>query len=241
MKLRIALAIGFATLLLAAGGAMASGRWSPWAGEYVQGVDVSHHQGAIDWRALSQDGVRFAYIKATEGGDHVDARFAVNWRSAADAGIPRGAYHFFTLCRPADEQAANFIATVPLTPGMLAPAVDLEHMGPCRRTAAMADVPAEARRFLDIVEAHYGVRPILYVTREFHDAHLSELRGERFWVRSLYSQPDFRERDWVIWQHNNRGTKRGVTGPIDLNAFRGDEAAFAAFTNAHPSSPRTGT
>ncbi|MET0182962.1 MAG: GH25 family lysozyme [Caulobacterales bacterium] len=241
MKLRLTLAIAFAALLLAAGGAVASGRWSPWAHDYVQGVDVSHHQGAIDWRALAQDGVRFAYIKATEGGDHVDTRFAMNWRDAQNAGVAHGAYHFFTLCRSADAQAANFIANVPNDPAMLPPAVDLEHMGPCRENAAITDVAAEARRFLDLVQLHYGVRPILYVTREFHDAHLADFRGECFWVRSLYSRPDFRQQDWVIWQHHNRGSKRGVTGPIDLNAFRGDEAAFAAFANPHQTNPQTGT
>jgi lysozyme len=96
----------------------------------------------------------------------------------------------------------------------------------------MPDVIAEARVFLDRVEAHYGVRPIIYTTREFHDAHLAELQGERFWIRSIASPPNFRERDWVIWQHHNRGHKRGVQGPVDLNAFRGNAAALAAFASA---------
>jgi lysozyme len=213
--------------------AMASGWWSPWATRYdVQGVDVSWHQGAIDWRALAADGVAFAYIKATEGGDHVDPRFAVNWEAAGGTSLYRGAYHFFTLCRPGAQQAANFIATVPRAAGMLPPALDLEHMGPCRQGPTMPDVVAEARVFLDRVEAHYGVRPIIYTTREFHDAHLSALSGERFWIRSIAAPPNFRERDWVIWQHHNRGRKRGVQGPVDLNAFRGDEHALTLFASS---------
>jgi len=224
------LLVAIAALALGAGGAMAAGWWTPWAARYVQGVDVSHHQGPIDWRALSQDDVAFAYIKATEGGDHIDPRFAENW-GASRGLVLRGAYHFFTLCRPCAQQAAHFIATLSADiGGMLVPAVDLEHMGPCREGPTMTDVMGEIDAYLDAVEAQFGVRPILYTTREFHDAHLTQLRGETFWIRSLYNTPDFRQRDWVIWQHHNRGRKRGVSGPIDLNAFRGDRDELATIT-----------
>jgi len=226
----VAAALSIAVLL------MAGGWWTPWAGRYTHGVDVSHHQGAIDWRALAADDVAFAYIKATEGADHVDTRFAFNWREAAAAGLHRGAYHFFTLCQSGARQAANFIETVPREIGALPAAVDLEHMGPCRRGPTMTDIGAEARVFMDRLEAHYGVRPIVYTTREFHDAHLSAMQGERFWIRSLGVEPRFRQREWIIWQHHNRGHKRGVSGPIDLNAFRGDAAALATFAStARPS------
>jgi lysozyme len=219
-----------AVLLLAATFAAIGGWWTPWAARYgIQGVDVSHHQGAIDWRALAADDIAFAYIKATEGADHSDTRFDHNWREAGAAGLYRGAYHFFTLCQPGARQAANFIAVVPREPGALPAALDLEHMGPCRDGPTMPDIVAEARIFLDRLEAHYGVRPIIYTTRQFHDAHLAELEGERFWLRSLTAPPRYRENDWVIWQHHNRGHKRGVSGPVDLNAFRGDAAALAAF------------
>ncbi len=219
----------FGAIALAALVAMLAGWWTPWSARFVQGVDVSWHQGAIDWRALAADDVAFAYIKATEGGDHVDPRFAINWNDAGAAGLYRGAYHFFTLCQPGARQAANFIAIVPRVEGALPPALDLEHMGPCLEGPTMPDVVSEALVFLDRLEAHYSARPIIYTTREFHDAHLRGLSGERFWIRSLAMRPRFRENDWVIWQHHNRGHKRGVSGPIDLNAFRGDADALAAF------------
>lgn len=225
--------LGFGAALLATAlVAMAGGWWTPWAGPGAQGVDVSWHQGPIDWRALAGDDVAFAYIKATEGADHVDPRFAFNWREARATGMHVGAYHFFTLCQPGARQAANFIAVVPRVAGALPPALDLEHMGPCRQGPTMPDVVAEARIFMDRLEAHYGARPIIYTTRQFHDAHLAALQGERFWLRSLFARPDWRERDWVIWQHHNGGRKRGVSGPVDLNAFRGDAAALAAFAGA---------
>ena len=96
----------------------------------VIGVDVSNHQGDIDWQTLARSNVAFAYIKATEGGDFRDKRFQLNWEAAKRAGLARGAYHFFTQCRSGAEQAKNFIATVPREYGALPPVIDAEHMGP---------------------------------------------------------------------------------------------------------------
>lgn len=127
----------------------------------VVGVDVSNHQGDIDWAALSASGVAFAYIKATEGGDFQDRRFATNWSGAKAAGLPRGGYHFFRQCRSGADQAANFIRTVPKEPGSLPPVIDAEHMGPCRSGTPVSDVRGEILAFINLVDAHYGKRPII--------------------------------------------------------------------------------
>src|SRR5262245_51070496 len=80
----------------------------------IHGIDVSKYQGAIDWEAAkSKGGVRFAWIKATEGGDRKDDRFEENWRGARAAGIPTGAYHFYYFCRPVEDQIAWFKTHVP--------------------------------------------------------------------------------------------------------------------------------
>ena len=71
----------------------------------IWGVDVSHYQGEIDWEALAAQGVRFAFIKATEGSGHVDERFFANARGAAAAGIPAGGYHFFSFESAGETQA----------------------------------------------------------------------------------------------------------------------------------------
>src|SRR5271168_387517 len=92
----------------------------------IHGIDVSKYQGDIDWNAVRASGVKFAWIKATEGGDRVDEKFAQNWAMAKAAGVPRGAYHFAYWCRPADEQAAWFITNVPNDPSALPPVLDVE-------------------------------------------------------------------------------------------------------------------
>lgn len=187
----------------------------------IHGIDVSHHQGPIDWSAVSADGVTFAFIKATEGGDHVDSRFEENWQASKQAGILRGGYHFFTQCRPGALQADNFIKIVPREAGALPPVIDAEHMGPCRSGPAVTDVPGEISIFLDKLEQHYGQRPIIYTTKEFHDAHLKAgFHNERFWIRSLLMAPYFRKDEWLFWQYHNRGRRAGITGPVDLNVFR---------------------
>lgn len=227
MKLLAGLAATGAALLAAGYGYYLD--YEPDRGRFpVRGVDVSHHQGAIDWTALKTDGIAFAYIKATEGGDFSDPNFAGNWRGAARAGIARGAYHFFTLCRKGSAQARHFIAVVPKTPGALPPAVDLEFGGNCARRPSRAALQIELASFLKAVEAHYRARPILYTTRAFHDAYLrGAFKGYGFWARSIYLEPDFRTSSWLIWQFHERARKPGIKGPVDLNVFRGSAKAFA--------------
>jgi lysozyme len=195
----------------------------------VIGVDVSNHQGDIDWPALAGSNVAFAYIKATEGGDFRDKRFQLNWEGAKKAGLARGAYHFFTQCRSGAEQAKNFIATVPREQGALSAVIDAEHMGPCRTGQQVSSVVQEITILLDALESHYGRRPFIYTTSEFDVAYLQgQLVGERFWLRSLFWPPSFRTGQWVIWQFHNAGTRVGISGPVDLNVFRGSWRQFEA-------------
>ena len=102
----------------------------------VHGVDVSRWQGQIDWQKLRSQGANFVYIKATDGGDHLDPMFRKNWNAAARAGLKRGAYHFFYWCRTAGEQADWFIRNVPKVAGALPPVIDVEWNGEFELQAA---------------------------------------------------------------------------------------------------------
>lgn len=193
----------------------------------VRGIDVSHHQGVIDWQKVAGAGVAFAYMKATEGGDFSDRRFAQNWREAGMTGLRRGAYHFFTFCRPGVDQAAHFIRTVPADPDMLPPAVDLEFGGNCSKNAGRLDVDKELPAFLDIVEAHYGRKALLYATPEFYDAHMAGKPIKNpLWLRSILFEPDYNEQPWTLWQYHNRGRVAGIKGPVDRNVFAGSRQEF---------------
>lgn len=228
MRRRLRIGLIVVGLLLVAAGAVWQ-FYDPGSGYRVRGVDVSHHQGPIDWPALAADDTSFAYIKATEGGDWVDSRFEENWEASRDAGVIRGAYHFFTFCRPGIEQAANLIATVPVEPGMLPPAVDLEFGGNCDARPTVADFRAELEAFLDAAEAHYGSRLVAYVPIDFYDAYLAADPPDMvWWVRSLGWEP-LGEPQWTFWQYFI-GEKDGVAGRVDRNAFAGDLDDLRALT-----------
>ncbi|RUY87640.1 GH25 family lysozyme, partial [Mesorhizobium sp. M7A.F.Ca.CA.003.01.2.1] len=170
MKNRIVL-FGLASLVLvcfvAAGGYIYFKAFSPDRDKYpLRGIDVSHHQGRIDWPRVAADDVAFAVIKATEGGDHVDDAFAKNLEEARAAGLAVGAYHFFTFCRPGADQAKNFISVVPHDQPLLPPVVDIEFGGNCPQRPTPEQLNAELAAFLAPVEATFGKPAIVYLTDE---------------------------------------------------------------------------
>ncbi|MGO1070611.1 glycoside hydrolase family 25 protein [Lysobacter sp. CA199] len=206
--------------------------WQPDRARYpLRGIDVSHHQGAIDWPAVARDDVAFAYLKASEGGDHRDHRFAENWRQARAAGIAVGAYHFFTFCRDGAEQARNFIGAVPVQVDALPPAVDLEFGGNCGLRRDAATLRAQLDAFLAPTEATYGKQALLYVTPEFFDAYREALPARPLWRRAIVRAPDAHA-VWTLWQYHNRARVDGIAGPVDLNVYAGDAAAFQQWRNA---------
>lgn len=188
---------------------------------HSHGIDVSHHQGHIVWAKLPRQGVDFAYIKATEGADHVDRRFSRNWRAADAAGIRRGAYHFFTLCRSGQSQAAHFVKHVPADAGALPPAVDLEFPGNCKSRPSRAKFRKELRDFLRIVEARYGKHAVLYTTPHFDKRYRVSATFKRpLWLRSLGSKPRFAARSWTIWQASSSRKLDGIRGRVDWNVAK---------------------
>lgn len=192
----------------------------------VHGIDVARYQGEIDWRRVKLSGVDFAFIKATESGDLKDPQFDRNWQLAAREGVPRGAYHFYYFCTPPEVQARWFIANVPRRGSALPPVLDLE-WNPFSPTCTIRPPGTEVRRqveiFLDILERHYGKRPIIYTTPDFYDhTGIGQVRAQ-FWLRSVARTPDrvYPGQPWVFWQYTGTGIVAGVEGGVDINVFRG--------------------
>ncbi|KPF42085.1 glycoside hydrolase family 25 protein [Rhizobium sp. G187] len=192
----------------------------------VHGVDVSRWQANIDWKTLRGQGANFAYIKATDGGDHVDPMFRTNWDRAKAAGLKRGAYHFFYWCRVASDQADWFIRNVPRDPDALPPVIDVEYNGEssCRFRLSPEKAREKMQVFMDRLERHYGKRPVIYTAPDFYK---DNLRGHfldyPFWLRSVAAHPSktYPGRKWVFWQYSGSGLSQGVNGKIDLNVFYG--------------------
>lgn len=201
----------------------------------VHGIDVSRYQKSIDWASVAAAGKRFAYIKATEGGDHVDPRFMDNWEGARQAGLYRGAYHFMFWCRPAEDQARWFKQVVPADPSALPPVLDLEwnpDSKKCPRGVSREKALAMARFMLREMQAHTGKRPIIYTDINFHrDVLTGELHDYPHWIRSTAAEPHVKygDRTWTLWQYTTTGRVPGIGGDVDRNAFHGSEAEWNRF------------
>jgi lysozyme len=201
----------------------------------VHGIDVSKYQGDIDWSAVRDSGVKFAWIKATEGGDNADEKFAQNWQMAKQAGVPRGAYHFAYWCRTGEEQASWFIAHVPNDPDALPPVLDLEWNGQsktCPWHPSRQQALATIRTILTAMERAYGKKPVIYTSIDFHrDVLAGEFMDYPLWVRSVKDFPavKYGNRYWHFWQHTAQGHVPGIRGYVDRNAFRGSVKDWQAW------------
>lgn len=181
----------------------------------AEGIDLSHHNGRVNWDALDSAPLDFVYLKATEGRDWKDTRFQENWLEASRRGWKVGAYHFYLLCKDGPAQAANFIQSVEVREGTLPPAVDLEYAHNCAPDRPHEAALKEIEDFLLALEAEYGVRPVLYTTPEFHRDWLAERFADYpLWMRSLSGPP---EGDVLIWQYSMKGEVSGIDGFVDLN------------------------
>lgn len=201
-------------------------------GYSIHGIDVSKYQHLIAWdevRKMKVSDIRlgFAFIKATEGTTSRDPQYRRNWKKAKEAGIIRGAYHFFIASRSGKVQAQNFIEEVDLESGDFPPVLDIEQLN--RTTPAR--LRKEAQEWLDLVEAHYGVTPVIYTNVDFYNRHLGEA-FDRYplWVAHYYQPHKPRiNRGWMLWQHSDKGRVNGIVSPVDFNVFNGDSAVFRSF------------
>jgi lysozyme len=190
----------------------------------VHGIDVSHHQAKIDWdevKAMKVGNIQlqFCFMKATEGIESIDGRFRRNWYEAKAAGMPRGAYHFFNAGKSGKEQAKNYITNVDLEQGDFPPVLDVEQIG---RTS-VKQLQERVAEWLQLVEAKYGVKPIIYTNADFYENYLADkFDAYPLWVAHYLVKAKPRiKRPWHFWQHNERGRVNGIDAYVDFNVFNG--------------------
>lgn len=195
----------------------------------MHGIDVSRYQNNIDWKAVrsmqdKQIKISFAFIKATEGLDRVDVKFRQNWFRVKQISMPRGAYHFFISSKSGKAQAENFIETVSLHKGDLPPVLDIE----TANGASAIDIQQRAKDWLTMIEHHYKIKPIIYTNIDFYENFLDgQFDDYPLWIAHYYIKDKPRiDRNWVFWQHNEKGRVNGVDAYVDFNVFNGDSLAF---------------
>lgn len=200
----------------------------------IQGIDISHHQGKIDWSKINQKNIQFIFIKATEGGDFKDRLFQTYWKEAYKLNIPTSVYHFFTFCRSGKDQAQHFIQEVPKDAITMLPAIDLEFGGNCR-LQRNKNLLAEITDYIQIIENHYQKPVIIYATQDFYQMYLiNQFPHNPIWIRDIYRYPKLIDRPWTFWQYANRGAIEGINGFVDLNVFSGNQKEFNKILTQQP-------
>jgi len=188
------------------------------------GVDVSSYQENVDFSILKEQGIEFAYIKATEGASHKDSSFNEKWKNALDAGVLAGAYHFFSYNVSGAEQAKNFINTVGDLEGRLIPAVDMElSIEEVKNPPEVESVVKGLKAFLAVLEEKYGVKPLIYAQKDYYDKYLAaDFADYPRWVRNVFYPilVDVGD-DWAVWQYHDKGELKGYEGEkyIDMNVI----------------------
>jgi len=205
---------------------------------FVPGIDISHHNGCLNWAAIVKAGVAFAYAKATEGASCSDPLFGANWRGIRDAGILRGAYHFLHPGSPPEQQADFFLNTVGgLKAGDLPPVLDIEETRPVDewgKIAAAERVPLILRWLLR-VEDQTGIRPVIYTRRGWVADELpapGSLSQYPLWVAAYTNAPKpplpKGWQTWAFWQYTESGSLPGVQGVFDMDRFNGSSGDLAS-------------
>lgn len=184
------------------------------------GIDVSNHQGTIDWTQVRGARVEFAFIKATEGADFKDQSFARNVRKARENNIKIGAYHFFRFDKSGEEQARNFIDSYDFQIWDFPPVLDVEEYRNFIRTKNISLETSEIKQYLEILQTHYNVKPIIYTNPKTYASHIKGHFDEYpLWIANLKGEPD--DYTWLFWQYTHRGELPGIEGDVDLNTFNG--------------------
>jgi len=193
------------------------------AGYQVHGIDVSKYQKDIDWKLVSAmrdrgQKISFAIVKATEG-CRTDRRFRKNWDAVEDEPIMRGAYLYFHAGQDGKRQADYFINHVPLAAGDLPPVVDIEE----RDRQSSETIRKNLKKCLSTLESRYHKKPIIYSNPSFYNRHLGETFDKYpLWI-AHYEQcrKPCIQRNWVIWQHNDKGHVNGIDADVDFNVVNG--------------------
>lgn len=215
------------------------------ASDGIYGMDVSHHNGLVAWTRLADAGVKFVYIKASQGSRFRDPRFNENWRGAADAGVVRGAYHFLSAGIDGAVQARSYLALIAKAGGLaandLTPVLDLEWDFDKRGTDKIdrwSEVPREkiiqaVTAWIDTVQSATGRRPIIYTAASWWDQRLGgemSLKEYPHWLAD-YRVVSFKNgapksvkgHRHLIWQFTDVGTLSSAGGKFDVNRLKGKD------------------
>ncbi len=202
------------------------------------GIDVSHHQGTINWTNVYNDGKVFAFVKATEGFTYDDPEFISNMNNGTAAQVVMGAYHF---ARPDNNSAVNEanhfvgVAGSYIGQGFLPPVLDLEDPNTSYHLTqhfSSSQLTNWVQTWLTRVENLTGVRPIIYTNSNLAGYLENSINSYDLWIAKPDDDPDSIPSNlgvWTTWkfkQYSWHGSVNGIAGEVDLNSFHGTVSDF---------------
>lgn len=187
----------------------------------VQGIDVSRYQPGTDWAKVAAAGISFVFIKATEGIGIINPDFETDWQGTKDAGLIRGAYHFFHPSADPILQAQFFLKTVgPLSLFDLPLVLDWE-----THNETIVEEIRRALLFLQYVHQATGKTPIIYSSPSYMDELGNPpLAQYPLWLANYTWKPNIPPpwKEFAFWQYSEAGTVNGVQGKVDMSVGFGD-------------------
>ena len=186
-------------------------------------MDVSQFQGEINWEIIDtiekKFPLRFVFIRATAGKDKLDSQFKNNWAAAKKYHFIRGAYHYYRPNENSIAQADFFIKNVRLQKGDLPPVLDIEKLP---KNQSLDSLKIGLHRWLEKVDAHYKVKPIIYTGEKYYEDFLKKEFSEyTFWIANYNFFVEDIKDDWLFWQFTEKASIEGINERVDVNIYNG--------------------
>jgi lysozyme len=205
----------------------------------LQGVDVSHYQPTVNWATVKTSS-SFVFVKATDSTGMVDSHFTTHWNGAKEAGLPRGAYHFFHPKDDVDRQVANFTRHLKSDPGELPPVVDVEEFKNEYQAFTCAELAGMLQRFSQGVEKELGRKPMIYTNHQTWRTSFCDhpyFNDHPLWLAEYMSQPTQQPKlppgwkSWSFWQYSETGKVAGIDAQVDQSIFNGSAHDLMTLVN----------
>ena len=182
------------------------------------GIDVSHHNGIINWERVARDEkIQYVYIKATEGASFHDVLYRRNLTKARKNGLKAGSYHYFSMHSSPEEQFENIRRHIKPEEQDLIPAIDVEHL----KKQNPQEVRQRVLELARLMERHYGQKPLIYANVHDYQTYLTPDLDEYPLFLAHYNlvASSVRKNPYVLWQYSDRGAVNGIIGPVDFSRF----------------------
>lgn len=198
--------------------------------KYLFGIDVSQYNGKINWEEVQQSKypINFVFIRSSMGLNGKDKRFVYNWEKAKSIGLLCGAYHYYRPNENSTEQFNNFKSTYTYQIGDLPPVLDIEEMS----IYGSENLRKGIQNFIQKIEDHYKVKPIIYSGKTFYLQHLKGYFPKHLiWIAAYSGTDKVKQINWDFYQFSDQLQIKGIPSYVDGNYFKGNLQSLQILTN----------